>query len=174
MKAFPAISILALIASTSLAMATPPPAAAPEMAEAMTAAALSAMTADEMSATEAANKALVLEFWRNVFDRKDVSRAREYLAEDYIQHNPTVAGGLSGFEEFFTEYWADGPLPDEEVVDTEFAIVMAEGDLVQLVQKITLPDPDDEEKTYDSYWFDLFRVKDGKLVEHWDPAMRGE
>lgn len=34
------------------------------------------------------------------------------------------------------------------------------------------PEPADATKTYDSYWFDLFRVRDGKIVEHWDSALK--
>ena len=50
--------------------------------------------------------------------------------------------------------------------------VLAEGDLVQLMMRRPRPEPADATKTYDSYWFDLFRVKDGKIVEHWDSALK--
>jgi predicted SnoaL-like aldol condensation-catalyzing enzyme len=33
-----------------------------------------------------------------------------------------------------------------------------------------VPDPRDPGKTYRSYWFDMWRVEDGKLAEHWDGA----
>jgi predicted SnoaL-like aldol condensation-catalyzing enzyme len=28
------------------------------------------------------------------------------------------------------------------------------------------------ERTYTTTWFDMFRVVDGKIVEHWDPATK--
>jgi predicted SnoaL-like aldol condensation-catalyzing enzyme len=43
---------------------------------------------------------------------------------------------------------------------------------VLVMTKHTNPDPTDSAKTYDSFWFDLFRVKDGKIVEHWDNAQK--
>jgi predicted SnoaL-like aldol condensation-catalyzing enzyme len=49
---------------------------------------------------------------------------------------------------------------------------MAEGDLVQVMFKRPRPEVDDASKTYMSFWFDLFRVKDGKIVEHWDCALK--
>ncbi len=48
---------------------------------------------------------------------------------------------------------------------------MAEGDLVTIVWEQKRPDPNDKSKAYFSYAFDTFRVKDGKLAEHWDGAI---
>ena len=30
------------------------------------------------------------------------------------------------------------------------------------------PDPKDPSARYTTTWFDMFRIKDGKIVEHWD------
>jgi predicted SnoaL-like aldol condensation-catalyzing enzyme len=120
---------------------------------------------------EAANKALVLEFWSTVFDAQDWTKAKDYIADDYIQHNPNVAGGLKGFTDFFSKIWPQ-PKAADAIVKTDFAAVLVDGDLVQLVIRRPRPEPADATKTYNSYWFDLFRVKDGKIVEHWDPALK--
>jgi predicted SnoaL-like aldol condensation-catalyzing enzyme len=118
---------------------------------------------------EAANKALVLKFWAEVFDHHDVARAKLYIAPGYVQHNPLAATGLAGFEGYFGKVWPT-PLPEDKVKLTHFDVVMAEGDLVTLIQRI--PRQDATGKPYDSFWFDTLRIKDGKLVEHWDNALK--
>ncbi len=123
------------------------------------------------TAQEAANKALVLKMWNEMFDHQDVSKARIYMADGYIQHNPLAATGRAGFEAFFSKAWPK-PLLDSEVKPTRFDVVMAEGDLVTLIQRIPRPDPAHPGQTYDSFWFDTLRVKDGKMVEHWDNALK--
>lgn len=127
----------------------------------------------ETPAEVAANKALVVKFWNECFDRHDLACAESFLVEDYIQHNPTVATGRAGFREAFSKFWPK-PLAPEQVKTTKFEAVIGEGDLVQLVQRLDRPEPADPTKTYASYWFDLFRVKNGKIVEHWDGATKPE
>jgi predicted SnoaL-like aldol condensation-catalyzing enzyme len=131
-----------------------------------------ASVAHAEGAAEKANKALVLKFWSEVFDHHDVSRAKLYMADGYIQHNPLAATGRAGFEAYFGKAWPK-PLTPADVKPTKFDVVMAEGDLVTLIQRIPRPDPDHPGQTYDSFWFDTLRVKDGKLVEHWDNALKG-
>lgn len=46
--------------------------------------------------------------------------------------------------------------------------MVAEGDLVVLVTMREHPHPARPGRTYTTTWFDMFRVADGKLVEHWD------
>ena len=121
------------------------------------------------TAQEKANKALVLKFWSEVFDHHDWTKAKTYMADGYIQHNPLAPTGRAGFEAFFSKVWPK-PLTDAETKTTHFDVVMAEGDLVTLIQKI--PRKDINGQPYDSFWFDTLRVKDGKLVEHWDNALK--
>jgi predicted SnoaL-like aldol condensation-catalyzing enzyme len=33
-------------------------------------------------------------------------------------------------------------------------------------------EPADKTKKYDAYWFDFFRIQDGKIAEHWDNALK--
>jgi predicted SnoaL-like aldol condensation-catalyzing enzyme len=49
-------------------------------------------------------------------------------------------------------------------------LFVAEGDLVVMMQPIEREDPDQPGKTYVSYWFDMWRIEDGRLAEHWDGA----
>jgi predicted SnoaL-like aldol condensation-catalyzing enzyme len=118
-----------------------------------------------------ANKKLVLDFFRVVFQAENVAAAKDYLPENYIQHNPLVAQGRDGFTNYFKTIWKQ-PKPVRPTLDNPPAAIIAEGDLVTVMWKEPRPDPEDRSKTYDSYWFDLFRVKNGKLVEHWDNAVK--
>jgi predicted SnoaL-like aldol condensation-catalyzing enzyme len=47
---------------------------------------------------------------------------------------------------------------------------VAEGDLVTLSFARELPDPADPAKKYTTTWFDMFRIENGKIAEHWDSA----
>jgi predicted SnoaL-like aldol condensation-catalyzing enzyme len=115
-------------------------------------------------ATLAANKKLVFDFWRVVLAAHHVDRAPEFLAESYIQHNPNVATGRAAFMEFF------GQLPREPVKETidDLVSLVAEGDLVVVALRRELPDLAREGQTYTTTWFDMFRVAEGQIVEHWD------
>ena len=34
------------------------------------------------------------------------------------------------------------------------------------------PETDADGKPYTTTWFDLYRLQDGKIIEHWDPALK--
>jgi predicted SnoaL-like aldol condensation-catalyzing enzyme len=123
------------------------------------------------SAQEKANERIVVDFEREVLQAHNVQAAPKYYASDIIQHNPNVPTGLQGFQDFFGRFWKE-PKPVEAQLTPAPDALIAKGDLVLVMTKHTNPDPTDSSKTYDSYWFDLFRVKDGKIVEHWDNAMK--
>ncbi len=115
------------------------------------------------------NKQLVLDFWRVVIEAKDLSRVSEFLSPDMTQHNPTMRDGIKGFDEFAKALWKGQPRrPVEAVLRSPPALVLADGDLVQLVFRRPTADPSRPGETYDRYTFDLYRVAGNKIVEHWD------
>ena len=114
--------------------------------------------------TLAANKKLVFDFWRTVLVAHHVERAAEFLAEDYVQHNPNVATGRAAFVDFFGQF---PRAPIAPLIDGLVSIV-AERDVVVLAIRRELPDLENEGQTYTTTWFDMFRIADGKIVEHWD------
>jgi predicted SnoaL-like aldol condensation-catalyzing enzyme len=116
----------------------------------------------------AANKRLVYDFWREVFEGAHMELADKYMAESYIQHNPSVPTGRKAFVEFFSKFAK--PKPIEPRVKAPLVAVAAEGNLVVLSFVRELPDPKDSSKKYTTTWFDMFRIEDGKIAEHWDPA----
>ena len=52
------------------------------------------------------------------------------------------------------------------------ASILADGDLVTLVFVRELPEPSDATKKYSTTWFDMFRLENGRIAEHWDPAVK--
>lgn len=118
----------------------------------------------------AANKRLVYDFWREVFEAGHMELAEKYMAEGYIQHNPNVPTGRAAFVEFFSKNVA--PRPIESRVRAPLIAILAEGDRVVLAFAREVVDPKDAAKKYSTTWFDMFRIEDGKIAEHWDPAMK--
>jgi predicted SnoaL-like aldol condensation-catalyzing enzyme len=98
--------------------------------------------------------------------------ADQYLTERYIQHNPNAASGRAGVVKFFTEVLKVKPKPIPERMATRVVSVVAEGDLVVVAFVREVKDPKDPLKSYTTTWFDMWRFKDGKADEHWDPANR--
>ena len=118
----------------------------------------------------AANKRLVYDFWREVFEAAHMEQAEKYMAETYIQHNPNVATGRAAFIEFFSKI--KKPKPIEARVAAPLVAITAEGNLVVLAFARENPDPKDPAKKYTTTWFDMFRLEDGRIAEHWDPAQK--
>mgnify|MGYP000949971638 FL=1 len=118
----------------------------------------------------AANKRLVYDFWREVFEAGHLELADKYMAETYIQHNPLVATGRAAFVEFFGRFKKPGPIAPK--VAAPLVTITAEGDIVVLSFVREVKDAKDPTKTYTTTWFDMFRIENGKIAEHWDPATR--
>jgi predicted SnoaL-like aldol condensation-catalyzing enzyme len=118
----------------------------------------------------AANKRLVYDFWREVFEAGQMDLAPKYLAEGYIQHNPTVPTGRAAFVDYFQK--SRKPKPVEPKITAPVVSIVAEGDYVVLGFVRTQPDPADAGRTFTTTWFDMFRLENGKIAEHWDPAVK--
>ena len=161
----PALSLRTLAAASLLAAACLPAARAQV---AVTPAADPAALLASPDARQAANKRLVTDFWREVLEAGHLERADAYLAEGYVQHNPNVPTGRAGFVAFFSRFAK--PQPVAPAVKAPLVAVVAEGDLVVLSFVSARPDPKDAAKKYTTTWFDMFRVVDGKIAEHWDSA----
>lgn len=116
----------------------------------------------------AANKRLVYDFWREVFEGGHMELADKYMAESYIQHNPNVPTGRAAFVAFFSRF--SKPKPIEPRVKAPLVAITAEGDLVILSFVREAADPKDATKKYTTTWFDMFRIEGGKIAEHWDSA----
>ncbi len=112
----------------------------------------------------AANKKLVFNFWTEVFQTRDMTKAPVYMREDYMQHNPIAATGRAPFMKIF------GSMPKQPKKDTidDLVALVAEGDLVVLGFRRVCKDPNKEGQTYTTTWFDMLRIENGMIAEHWD------
>lgn len=107
--------------------------------------------------TAAANKALVLTFVDQLFNKADLS-VIDRDTDGYVQHNPSVADGPEGLRQLVV--FLHGLFPDSH---TSVQRVIAQGDLVLLQDKVvSVPG------TAGQSIIDIYRVDGGKIVEHWD------
>lgn len=120
--------------------------------------------ASDLDQTDA-NRRLVAELGEVVLKGADYGRLTDFFStEHYAQHNPEAADGLDGFGAAAAKWGEQGKTLLYRTVHK----VVAEGDLVLLQSEGEFGVPV-------VYW-DLFRVEDGRVVEHWDviPAVPAE
>ena len=111
----------------------------------------------DLDKTEA-NKAKVEEFiTRALIDHEQVDFTQYINPRNYAQHNPMVADGLDGFGAFMAEMAKQGITMDY----TEVHQVIGEGNFVLTLSEGALGGEP-------TAFYDLFRVEDGLIVEHWD------
>jgi predicted SnoaL-like aldol condensation-catalyzing enzyme len=104
------------------------------------------------------NKKTVVDFYNAAINDKDFEKAQKYLGPMYIQHNPVAADGPEGLKGFLA--FLRGKFPNAK---SEIKRVIAEGDLVVLhVHAVREPG------TRGNAIIDIFRLENGKVVEHWD------
>ena len=118
----------------------------------------------------AANKKLVYDMWRTFINAYHVDEAGKFLAPEYHQHNPNATTGLPGVIEYFkTLNLTRKPVPER--IENKVVSIVAERDLV--VVALVREEKDKDGKPYTSTWFDMYRIANGKIVEHWDTALKG-
>ncbi len=104
-------------------------------------------------------KRVVLDVFDLAFVRREPAQAAErYLGDAYTQHNPTAPDGAAVFSDLIGGLFAQAP-------DASFHLTraIAEDDLVVLHYNLKFF-PDDLGQAV----VDIFRVQDGRIVEHWD------
>jgi len=104
------------------------------------------------------NKTLIGNFVKDILMGGNPGIITDYIStEQYDQHNPAVKDGLAGLGEALAAM-AEAGTP---MVYTENHMILGEGNFVLSVSEGTFMNEH-------TAFFDLFRIKDGKIVEHWD------
>ena len=122
--------------------------------------ALASPSAVAADAKQEANRKAVLEFYEKGINQKDADAAIAYMGNRYVQHNPNAADGPEGFRKFIAFLREKFPNSRSEIkrsfVDGDYVIVH-----VHAVR---------EPGTRGNAIIDIFKLEDGKIVEHWDVA----
>ena len=105
-----------------------------------------------------ANKATVIAFYEAGLNQKDFAKAAQYVGPRYTQHNPNAADGPEGFKRFLEFLREKFPNAHSDIKQA-----FADGDYVILhVHSVREPG------TRGSAIVDIFKLENGKVVEHWD------
>ena len=118
----------------------------------------------------AANKRLVYDMYRIVLQAGIWERAGEFIRDDYLQHNPNAGQGLAGVQDYIRKTRPERPIKD--TLELPLINLIAERDYVMTA--FVRPEKDASGQTYYSTWFDLYRIQDGKIAEHWDPMLKSD
>jgi predicted SnoaL-like aldol condensation-catalyzing enzyme len=130
-------------------------------------------TSPAMDAKEKANLQFVMDWWRDVVEGGHLDLTTKYQHDDYIQHNPNVPTGREAFVAFFRDVVQVKPKNPIPATLTNPPVVSgAKGDFVFLIFEQEQKHPADAAKTYRSNSFEILRLANGKVQEHWDSAKR--
>ena len=106
-----------------------------------------------------ANKQVVTDFITNALLNGEMDKVTTYInPTNYAQHNPAVADGLDGFGAAM-KYFADNGLVMEY---KKLHKVLGQGNFVLAISEGKFGKGDD------TSFYDLFRLENGQIVEHWD------
>ena len=107
------------------------------------------------------NKQLVMTAYQRIFGDLDVLAVDQYLSKDFIQHNPTTPDGPEGVKQLLQMLISQG-VPKQKF---DYKHALADGDTVMLHTPYQMGGTE---------WrfIDIYRVENGKLVEHWDAMMQ--
>jgi predicted SnoaL-like aldol condensation-catalyzing enzyme len=110
---------------------------------------------DMTKTTPEQNKALVLEAFETLFNKRDYAAAERFRSDRYVQHSAHIAPGRAGLFDLIRT--------QPEMLRYENHLIMAEGDYVIAHGRFSgMGRP--------AAWIaaDVIRFEDGKLAEHWD------
>jgi predicted SnoaL-like aldol condensation-catalyzing enzyme len=105
-----------------------------------------------------ANKKVVQQLYDAVLNQKDFEKASQFLGPRYTQHNPNAADGPEGLKGFIG--FLKDKFPNNH---SEIKRIFADGDYV-IVHVHAVREPG----TRGNAIIDIFKLENGKVVEHWD------
>jgi predicted SnoaL-like aldol condensation-catalyzing enzyme len=117
-----------------------------------------AQSADGQEAVEERNKQIAIEFYNAALNEKNWEKTRSMIGNRYVQHNLNAIDGPEGLKAHIEFLKRDFPNNRGEIKHA-----LADGDLVALhIHNRRSPE------LRGNAVVDLFRIENGKVVEHWD------
>ncbi len=125
----------------------------------------------DLRAQEARNAEIVMAMWQGVIYDGDSDAVLKYIHPDYIQHNVNMP---SGREHVLHLVRLIRNTPPDFVPPgrKELLRTVAQGDFVVVIWEQPQPDPTRPGETYTGHAFDMFRLEDGLVIEHWDDTRK--
>jgi predicted SnoaL-like aldol condensation-catalyzing enzyme len=114
----------------------------------------------------AANKRLVYDMYRVIIGGGRYEMADRFFTKGYIQHNPNVQSGRDALAGYIKRTRPQRPL--QPTIIFPLIALVAEGDLVVVATVTHADDPEHPGQKYDTTHFDMYRIENGLIAEHWD------
>jgi predicted SnoaL-like aldol condensation-catalyzing enzyme len=122
-----------------------------------------------LTKAELAAQQVALRVGSEVYLQGNTELAPELIAPDYIEHDPNLQHGRNVAERL------GAFVAPQLLLSYEPTIVLVNGAHVLMMWSLFSPDPDNTKQAYRWNYFQLVRVRNGKVVEHWDQdAYRAE
>ena len=112
--------------------------------------------AEDLESTEN-NRGLVRSFVESVLIDGQYDRLEDFMATNFAEHNPSQTDGVESLRAAITSEHGDRRPVDYQLIHR----VLAEGNFVLCVSE-------GERGGVHTAFYDLFRLADGMIVEHWD------
>ena len=125
-------------------------------------------TSYAMNAAERTNLQLVHDWWRDIMRGANRDIATHYMPADFISRNPNVGSGRDAFMQVLKTSPQLLQNQQQRVPEVQFA----KNEYVFLMWANFVIDPKEPAKIFKFNTLDLFRIADGKIVEHWDGARK--
>ena len=113
---------------------------------------------DDEKSQAAADKAMVGDFYDQLYNHGNLAVVDRFVRPDFIQHDPQIADGRAALKAAVKNLRATNP-------GLRVAVhrILAQGDLVVVHNNLVLTPG-----TKGNAVFDIFRVQNGKIAEHWE------
>lgn len=125
----------------------------------------------DQQSLEDRNAEIVTQMWKGVIYEGSRDAVFKYIHADYIQHNVNMPSGRDHVLHLveMIRNLPEGFVPPAR---KELLRAVAQGDYVVTIWEQEQPDPHRPGETYIGHAFDMYRLEDGMIMEHWDDTRK--